>query len=455
MIKFELVKDNVWTKVSWLGADKVPLLFRPEVVDQICLSCSGTNAQIYAEAWLCLNPDCEHFWCDDHLRRGPEPANLTFEPSWLLRRTPMGGGAQRSFTLIPDHVTTIRELRDPKSLALNAPGLEQLAKGQVCRKCRRCICRTAWNGYTCPSTACREFHPCAPGPIGANSHVNDLALAEDLPPRITPRLPLDYGIQGPFARQLHRMDKITVHGGASVTLLTPSRDFNRYNNTNEIWANILDDANLGFLDCERTPLRPDFVDLGVLTSFFHRTYGQAYDYSDKPPARWDENVPRGVKAAGQLLRLYTEEELGDLFTSERAENSVQVTAYMNGMKMPWHTDGDTEIGPVMSTLVLGGDAALKIRLQAKYHNWYNPREGVIRGAHNWESIRRHDLEQRAGIISPELARDRIRELMDNPAERPEIILPLMHGSMFIVHGQEFTKYYEVSCGLSLVVQSKI
>ena len=106
-------------------------------------------------------------------------------------------------------------------------------------------------------------------------------------------------------------------------------------------------------------------------------------------------------------------------------NSIQVFGLMHGQSLPWHTDGDDEVGDTVALLWLGG-------------------------AHNWEQVLKLDDDVQAGLMTTEEAEADFLYLTEHvshphdPCEPQEIVLPLIHGSVVVFTGREFTKYYEVS-----------
>ena len=439
MVKFQLAKDAAFDFGHWMNNRAE---YRSggsssrRVVSITCQTCGTTNEQVYAETWLCLNVHCARFFSDKSGRTAP--LFLRFDRAWIERRFE-GEVLPSSFVLSPDraHYT---ELHRGKNLVLNHTGLQSLGKGQVCRKCHRCICRNSWKGYECPN--CDDKLCCSAGTVVVDSYINDLAHADTGHPQIRLLCPPDYPQQQPIAGDGYRMDKVLIHGGATITLMTPTRTSNKVLNMDEIWTSIIDDANYGDLDLQRTMLRPDIAEVGAVTPYFHRTYGQAYDFSTTAPGPAHEHMPESVKNASVVLNHYGAAQLGPLWSGEPRPNSVQVLGFMPDMKLPWHRDGDGEIGPNTSMLMLGGDAELRIRIQLRHHIWAMQTEGAIRGAYKWQQVELLEQQVQDGSIDPEGAGELFDELTKNPTSPVEIALPLMHGSMVIIHGEEFARYYE-------------
>ena len=131
--------------------------------------------------------------------------------------------------------------------------------------------------------------------------------------------------------------------------------------------------------------------------------------------------------------------------------------------MVWFQDGDDEVGETISSLSLGCDATLIFRLKRNF--WDNTgvfAEGgeVVTGAKNWRKV-----------VAMKAARDRGEEVAETGVQfdaggevssrvprsypglgsggrsskrhaRPELIIPLIHGSIVIMQGNASQHYYE-------------
>ena len=197
--------------------------------------------------------------------------------------------------------------------------------------------------------------------------------------------------------------------GAAVYAFTPSANWNTARHIDDMWTDLHFDivyADQDVVDLARTLVRPELPQDGSLTKFFHTTYGERYNFSqDRPPANLymgpGSTKPRSIQQVEDTVNtqlaawLATPGIFSDRhpFHNPGPFNSTQVIGYLPGVELPWHTDGEpVELGPVSALLQLGGDAELRIRQQRN---------------------------------------------------APEIIIPLLHGSMVLFLGFAFSQFYEV------------
>ena len=201
---------------------------------------------------------------------------------------------------------------------------------------------------------------------------------------------------------------------------------------------MLASANLGNLGLRRGLLRWD----GLRTRHFFNHFGADYDTSDVTSTPLDE-APDCVTGSVELLTQVGQAELGHSFDSP---NQVSVNGYWTDMGVTWHAEGEDEIGSTISTLSLGGDAIMHIRLQmAYYQNQIDVvNEDPITGALDWKNLTELRHRWQAGEIEDEdykINPDFVAKMKGKL--RPQIDLPLIHGSIVIMTGKALTKYYEV------------
>ena len=180
------------------------------------------------------------------------------------------------------------------------------------------------------------------------------------------------------------------------------------------------------------------------TRYFSSHFGAEYDMSDASSPALDK-APECVTASVELLNHVGQTELGPLY---ELPDQVSFNGYRSDMGMNWHAEGEDDIGSTTSTLSLGGDAVMHIRLQHPYyHNQIDVvKEDPIMGALDWKSLTELKCRCEAGEIEDEEYRvnpgvlNRMRGRV-----RPQVDLPLIHGSIVIMTGKALTKYYEVYC----------
>ena len=431
--------DRIMPRKAWWTPNQPepPLLRHPSVaaIESPCTFCNTPAPQYYEETWLCTNPSCAFFW---HRKDGSEaPEDLTFERKFLKTRLPDIPWFKPGFDIVPDLVSNLLSLRETGQITA---ALRSLWKGIVCLQCGKCIPRVHWNVWTCDN--CDIDFPPDPGYIDIQSVISRTTVSYVGHPMIGPVWPRDdFAYHGPVFRQHYRVERWILHENSSITLVSPTAAFNEETNgPSALWDEMLASANLGYLGLRRGFLRTD----GMRTRYFSSHFGVKYDMSDVSSPTLDE-APECVTASMELLNHVGQTELGPLY---EFPNQVSVNGYWSDMGMNWHTEGEDEIGSTISTLSLGGDAVMHIRLQhSYYHNQIDVvKQDPIMGALDWKSLTELKRRWEAGEIEDEEYRvnpdllNRIRGRL-----RPQIDLPLIHGSIVIMTGKALTKYYEV-CG---------
>lgn len=137
--KLDLEKKSWWAAES--SPDPLPLAQRQfsQFESEVCESCSLPSCRIYAEGWMCLNPQCRAFWKLDGC---PPPNELTFDPSFLRAREPPDEKVRPQYSLVPDLLSSLEPSPDA--------AFSRVAwKGIVCPKCHKCIARKRWEGWIC------------------------------------------------------------------------------------------------------------------------------------------------------------------------------------------------------------------------------------------------------------------------------------------------------------------
>ena len=174
----------------------------------------------------------------------------------------------------------------------------------------------------------------------------------------------------------------------------------------------------------------------ILDDHFHETYGADYGFNADQPSKALETGPGSIRMAQKFLDRLGREELKSKYCGS---NSVQALAYMDGMNLDWHVDGETELGGTISTLSLGGDATFHVRMR-KYH-FESKGPGIVRGSRHYEAIMNMRNRMRDGQdVDVEQFQD--LQVARNRTHRPEMKIPLIHGSVVIMQGECFSEYFE-------------
>lgn len=403
-----------------------------------CPQCGKESAQIYVEDWFCCNFKCAHFGCN---ASGEEVASqeLNYDPIFLKHRVPRRPLFTPWYDLQPDFQATIEEYQE---VGLSGkPGNKASAdlwRAIVCPNCSQCTPRVFWHSWHC--RVCKRVFECAPaGELYQRfSFLQEFGVSETGHPSVDITCPNDYRTQPPLVRPTYRMDRVFLHGGAYVTLLSPTAAFNQSDNgPNDLFNDFLAQAPRGPILLRRRRLYPFDRDSGKRTPYFAAMYGEQYDFSALKSLTQEE-TPDSVSAAETLLINATDAEGGRDYKDKF--NQASLECYFDDMLMPWHCEGDREIGSTVAMLSLGSKTEVRIRL--KQHVFRNSNlSKIIKGSYNW----RHLTEVKRLVRSGLHVDDAWAQMppYSGPDSPPEVILPMSHGSILIFQGKHFNKYFEV------------
>lgn len=122
----------------------------------------------------------------------------------------------------------------------------------------------------------------------------------------------------------------------------------------------------------------------------------------------------------------------------------------------YHDDGETDLGPTIATLSLGGEAEMLIRMKEKYFsskrfnvNLQDANMDIVPGCQMYED--RMKLRSAYASRDPEeirvalgLFKKRLATEDRTKLARPCLTLNLRHGDMVVMHGAGTQKFFEVS-----------
>ena len=183
----------------------------------------------------------------------------------------------------------------------------------------------------------------------------------------------------------------------------------------------------------------------------------SYDYASAPKVLYDAQamLTWGAKHIGAG-------ESGDF-------NEMLAVGYFSGNEMSvrtsqskfcaqadpgsqYHDDGEEQLGPTVSTLSLGCNAQMTLRMKSRYYNGvtksdkYNPAEPVLPGAAL--AAERKALNALHGTMKADEFEESRKAMYKNYTikKEPPVLLSmkLRHGDIVIMHGHEMQKYFEVS-----------
>ncbi|KAG2415898.1 hypothetical protein HFD88_007090 [Aspergillus terreus] len=415
----------------------------------VCRDCGFESPRIYNEAWMCLEPSCKSFWTID----GSAPlTDLTFHQKFLDYRTPFDPEMQPHHSLIPDLLSTMDE--DDPTLG----SLRIAWKGIVCPRCQKCISRRFWRGWKCSDDLRgREVHkgkPCSyekflkMRPISLRSVIEDLELS---PIKRVLHFDPKFAIPDIDDASLYPYRKLTYHipGVGYIVHFVSNKAINsRLNGPDDLFGQ-MQATDLGL---RRYPLQQSVV-AGTLTCHFAVNYGMPYKYVVSVDSKGFDEAPDVVLRALGRLTWATEKAVkgsGDQFPSP---NELLILGYLEEMKIGYHDDGESSLGPTIATLSLGAKSTMLIRMKHKYYHGFSKAkklldvDPVLPGCH-MHSERKEFRDRLQNHEINQAQYDKLRWSMlkkARNAEAPPIIkMELNHGDLVVMHGEGLQKYYEHS-----------
>ncbi|KAJ5317659.1 hypothetical protein PENANT_c004G03288 [Penicillium antarcticum] len=417
-----------------------------------CQICSEKSFLLYNEGWMCLNPGCVDFWkIDDAL----PPAELTFTPDFLLFRHRPDPTVQPHYSLVPDLLSTLDENAADVSTSRIA------WKGIVCPECSKCIRRTFWRGWKCDDdlTNAQECGKKCPfekfmsmNPVSLRVVLDHFELAPIKRAILFDRkfsLPdIDDSSMFPYRRLTYK-----IEGVGSITHYVSNRAINsRKNGPDDLFVNLQRDD----LGLKRFRLQSSLV-AGTLTSHFAVNYGMPYKYVVSVDSKGFDEAPEDMLRALGRLSWATENAVLSAGDNYLPPNELLTLGYFEEMKIGFHDDGESSLGPSIATLSLGAKATMLIRMKYKYFNGYTRKadnksigtllqdDPVLKDC-MFESERKAlKQELHDGEISQDEYDSSRRALSKGRRgkEAPTTIkMELHHGDLVVMHGEKLQKYYE-------------
>ncbi|CAG8205527.1 unnamed protein product [Penicillium olsonii] len=444
------------TKKSWWAAKDSPLPlpiekrdFETKVEFIRCQGCSTESPRIYEQGWMCLQPECSDFW---KIENAPPPTELTFHPGFLNVRSPPDPQIRSAHSLVPDLLSTL-----DGSASVSTSRFAW--KGIVCPKCHKCIRRTFWRGWKCDDDSDLGQESC---PFQMFMKMEELSLRAvlddfELSPIKRP-IPNDpkYSIAQEDMSCLP-YQKLTYHleGVGSITHFVSNREINtRDNGPDDLFVGIQRED----LGLKRFRIKSSLV-AGTLTSHFAVNYGMPYKYVVSVDSKSFDEAPEAISRVLGRLSWATEKAVLSCGGSYLPPNELLILGYFEGMKIGFHDDGESSLGPTIATFSLGAKATMSVRMKYKYFNGTTRKVDATAAGTLLQDdpvLKNCDLENErralkekfdAGEISSEGYNTARQDLFKGRRgkEAPiSVKMELHHGDMVVMHGENLQKYYEHS-----------
>ncbi|OXV10959.1 hypothetical protein Egran_01280 [Elaphomyces granulatus] len=444
--KVDLAEKSWWAAEG--SGEPVPLdrrrNGRPE--SRQCSTCHQLSFRVYDQGWMCLQSTCRRFW---KIGESDPPLDLTYNSAFLRFREDPDESLLPYSSLVPDLLSTFpNDISDYHFSPITL-------KGIVCPLCRKCVSRKWWNGWWCtdPSdstaSSCRFNKRLDMPPVSLRSVVPDLeigAIKRAVGPNPKPphQIPPDVQFSRAYLKLTYHIERV-----GSVTHFMANRDtLGRPNGPNDLFAQ-LQAANLGL---RRNRLRT--MAEGTLTKHFATNYGVPYKFTVDMPSNYNirfSEAPLAVMHALGRLTWAARTVAGE----DTLPNELLLVGYFETMSMGYHDDGESGLGPTVTTLSLGGRATMKVRMKREYYlGFHKSRDDLVKddpvlvgcckyeerialkGEFDNRSITKEQYDQR---------RTEIFKTVIKPGQvKPLIEMRLQHGDFVVMHGANLQKYYEHS-----------
>ena len=441
--KHDLSSEAWWTpNMPEPPARRVTL--RPQGVPLMggmhCPQCGYSSPRIYADNWMCLTATCEFFWTptsasvvggsslSQNFIENVQPHPYDFDEEFLRYRANFDEGSDPAYALVPALLPYLQRLNGPQ-----ASQMRMFYRGLICHQCSNIVPKILWHHWQCKE--CGWKYDTGNTRIDLSTLVSRHFVSFSGHPPFNPECQEEwFGKRRPTQRRpTYQIDKWEdLAAGCRLIVVSPTNNFNvQKDGPDAIYFQTLEEANVGELGFHRVK---DSV-TPTIDSHFHETYGADYGFSTDHPSKPLQTAPDSIRMAKGFIDRLARWELKSKYSDS---NSVQALAYMEGMNIDWHVDGENELGSTVSTLSLGGDATFHLRMRRTHfeHRGID----IEHGAKHWRSIERVRNRMRGGenlYVDPHQVVPATRR-----SHRPEMKIPLIHGSMVIMQGESFSQFYE-------------
>lgn len=418
---------------------------------RVCQWCHSPSPQVYEQGWACLTPECDAgFWrFRNRSMRHFTTCNLTLREAFL---TPFPAQDLRSIA-VPFSV-------QPPS---------QCASGEIGNKTAGLFC------HHCHRLSCREhlaFHRCAhcgyqplletqsqvssgialPRVLAPATNMTSqaLSLLDDV--TINPRFKIQTSrrLVGPFEVLSYEFPAAFLGSKLHLVQLrtTPTED-DQGAGSAPLLCDATADKVLAGMKEQNVPLRRHELTMHrscasgskarLLTQMFTCNVGAAYKHSTATETQLMSEAPECILQAGTILSERTK-LAGAHLPDDQDFNELYPCAYVAGMKMNYHDDGEPGLAPVVSSLSLGDvSARMNFRLKKKFvMPIEQPQPSTEQHGHHSNPSSRTILQ--AYRRSQKLAVQNTLQIP--PHDRLAISLPLRHGSVVVQEGKALQECLE-------------
>ena len=385
---------------------------------QTCTGCQTRSKTIFRQGWVCLNDGCGEFWT---LAGGVAGGDLQYSEEFLNYRdvTLAYPVIQTPFSLRPPHFQLGTEENPLLTYSIAGWG------GFACMECGCCSARKDWFDWTCQNEECEAKPDQLPRAI--------ISAAE-----VQPAHALTYTGPTPDTNtciaSIERPRTVMI-GNWNVTTytLTPGNSITHFR-SNKLINEASDGPDFLFKEMQRDRgiglqrfgMPDGFGNKGpILGRHFSSNFGMPYKYIMATESNSFDKSTIITKALERMNWAGGETVKDGSFGGF---NEVLAVGYYQGGKMNYHDDGETDLGPTIATVSLGGPATMTIRMKQKYLTGFSKK-----GKENVEPEDGENVEESAETADKagkKASKKAVKKSGDNDANKYHPEYPLLTGSLF-------------------------
>ncbi|PBP16630.1 hypothetical protein BUE80_DR012643 [Diplocarpon rosae] len=316
-----------------------------------CVHCKKESKQIYTEGWVCTNAFCSKNW--DFGGRAVDTTNLHYDPSFLQEHIVTTTNPPITSLCFPDKTTD-------DTLAAKTTTFKQ---GYPCPKCGCCMRRVHWTYFVCESTlGCDfEYHPRLKVMDLKESKMHgDYKKGKELVESCIIKQQFQLGA---YEVTQHLIPDEQGKNIGCVAVLRSNKAINKQANGPDALLKLMQSAKL---DLKRNPARHGDSRGQVLTSQYGRNFGAKYKFGVKPVSQDFESSPDVILMILKRVTWAAQEVVGRYDGQQYlAPNELLCLGYHNDSKIGYHDDGESTLGPTVTSLSLGCSATMSFRPKKK------------------------------------------------------------------------------------------
>ncbi|CZT10544.1 uncharacterized protein RAG0_14983 [Rhynchosporium agropyri] len=343
----DLLTRPAWSVKALPFVPSTPSATRAPVLT--CSSCSRDTKEIYTVGWFCMTPKC-----DEYYLIGGELVpleGLQYTQIFLGERSQFMG--QVPTEIAPVFPTDL--LSGEATVQLNA----EIKQGFLCPVCGCCCRRLRWNHFSCETPSCLTVYK-VPRKV--------LTVPEVLQQKLKPS-EMESHTGGGVTSSTMPMGGYMVDMYAFPDANGNQQDCYVYhfrsneiinsqpNGSDELFASLQQED----LDLKRQPVKTGGHVVEMVTNNFTKNFGSTYKWFVPQDSDSFEASPDVVLRVLMRNTWAANSVMEHLEIDYMPPNELLLVGYQKKNQMKFHDDGESTLGPTVTSLSLGGGAVMKWR----------------------------------------------------------------------------------------------